>query len=174
MISGWRSTSRAACWYSASSFSVDVNLGLPQLMSIYACDYDSKGRDEQIQIFDAATGSVLLPNDQRSVPGARRAVDDDSNLFGSQAATVDVRPREAVRQCLQERDDLALLLVREAEITAGHMIVIAISISARIDKGHSKRNHPGDRILTAPSDTRPRSNRLPRHERRRQLLDAAN
>ena len=32
---------------------------------------------------------------------------------------------------------------------------------------------PGDRILTATSDTRPRSNRLPRHERRRQLLDAA-
>ena len=27
--------------------------------------------------------------------------------------------------------------------------------------------------MTAPSDTRPRSNRLPRHERRRQLLDAA-
>jgi len=27
--------------------------------------------------------------------------------------------------------------------------------------------------LTATSDTRPRSNRLPRHERRRQLLDAA-
>jgi len=32
---------------------------------------------------------------------------------------------------------------------------------------------PGDLILTATSDTRPRSNRLPRHERRRQLLDAA-
>ena len=27
--------------------------------------------------------------------------------------------------------------------------------------------------MTAPSDTRPRGNRLPRHERRRQLLDAA-
>src|SRR6202040_1979720 len=31
----------------------------------------------------------------------------------------------------------------------------------------------GDRTLTATSDARPRSNRLPRHERRRQLLDAA-
>jgi AcrR family transcriptional regulator len=31
----------------------------------------------------------------------------------------------------------------------------------------------GDRIVTATSETRPRSNRLPRHERRRQLLDAA-
>src|SRR5512138_2796670 len=35
------------------------------------------------------------------------------------------------------------------------------------------RDHPGDQILTATSDTRPRSSRLPRHERRRQLLDAA-
>jgi AcrR family transcriptional regulator len=31
----------------------------------------------------------------------------------------------------------------------------------------------GDRTLTATSDARPRSTRLPRHERRRQLLDAA-
>lgn len=31
----------------------------------------------------------------------------------------------------------------------------------------------GDRILTATGDVRPRSSRLPRHERRRQLLDAA-
>src|SRR5713226_2372614 len=37
----------------------------------------------------------------------------------------------------------------------------------------SRARPPGDRILTAPSDARPRSNRLPRHERRRQLLDAA-
>src|ERR1700751_3186780 len=36
-----------------------------------------------------------------------------------------------------------------------------------------RSRHPGDRILTATSDTRPRSSRLPRHERRRQLLDAA-
>src|ERR1700748_3117751 len=35
------------------------------------------------------------------------------------------------------------------------------------------RDHPGDRILTATADARPRSSRLPRHERRRQLLDAA-
>src|SRR3979409_1068052 len=35
------------------------------------------------------------------------------------------------------------------------------------------RDHPGEPIVTATSDTRPRSSRLPRHERRRQLLDAA-
>jgi AcrR family transcriptional regulator len=34
-------------------------------------------------------------------------------------------------------------------------------------------NFAGDRIVIATSETRPRSSRLPRHERRRQLLDAA-
>src|SRR6266705_1937345 len=43
-----------------------------------------------------------------------------------------------------------------------------------VERGNSSaRNNPGDRILTATSETRPRSTRLPRHERRRQLLDAA-
>src|SRR5690242_17260263 len=37
----------------------------------------------------------------------------------------------------------------------------------------SARHNRGDLILTATSETRPRSTRLPRHERRRQLLDAA-
>jgi AcrR family transcriptional regulator len=37
----------------------------------------------------------------------------------------------------------------------------------------SETEFAGDRIVTATPDTRPRSNRLPRHERRRQLLDAA-
>src|SRR5467141_4803583 len=37
----------------------------------------------------------------------------------------------------------------------------------------SRARPPGDRTLTATSDTRSRSSRLPRHERRRQLLDAA-
>src|ERR1700745_347115 len=35
------------------------------------------------------------------------------------------------------------------------------------------RDHPGDRILTATSDATPRSSRLPRHDGRGQLLDAA-
>src|SRR5579864_2690543 len=40
-------------------------------------------------------------------------------------------------------------------------------------RGTAPRTTPGDRTLTAMSDARPRSTRLPRHERRRQLLDAA-
>src|SRR5579859_6205907 len=41
------------------------------------------------------------------------------------------------------------------------------------ERGMCPRTTTGDRILTAMSDARPRSARLPRHERRRQLLDAA-
>jgi AcrR family transcriptional regulator len=40
-------------------------------------------------------------------------------------------------------------------------------------RDHPETEFAGDGIVTATSDTRPRSSRLPRHERRRQLLDAA-
>src|ERR1700691_4013023 len=43
----------------------------------------------------------------------------------------------------------------------------------RVSEGKVTAQPLGDRTLTATSDTRPRGNRLPRHERRRQLLDAA-
>src|SRR5277367_3930670 len=43
----------------------------------------------------------------------------------------------------------------------------------RVSEGKTAAQPLGDRTLTATSDTRPRGNRLPRHERRRQLLDAA-
>src|ERR1700719_1222753 len=42
-----------------------------------------------------------------------------------------------------------------------------------VERGMRPRATTGDRTLTATSDARPRSTRLPRHERRRQLLDAA-
>jgi hypothetical protein len=47
-------------WYSASSFSLDVNIatGSHQL-ALYAVDWDSQGRSETIQIVDPATNNVL-------------------------------------------------------------------------------------------------------------------
>src|SRR6202011_3049711 len=42
-----------------------------------------------------------------------------------------------------------------------------------VERGMWPRATTGGRTLTATSDARPRSTRLPRHERRRQLLDAA-
>lgn len=54
----------AAAWYSSSStssFSIDVNItdGSPHLFALYALDWDSQLRSEQIQILDAATNNLL-------------------------------------------------------------------------------------------------------------------
>ena len=51
----------AAVWYSATSFTVDVNLadGQTHDLELYFLDWDNKGRSEQVQISDAATGTVL-------------------------------------------------------------------------------------------------------------------
>ena len=51
----------AACWDSGTSFTVDVNLtdGQTHDLTIYADDWDNKGRSEQIQLLNASTGSVL-------------------------------------------------------------------------------------------------------------------
>ena len=51
----------AACWYSNTSFSINVNLtdGQTHDLTFYAVDWDSTSRSEQIQITSAATGTVL-------------------------------------------------------------------------------------------------------------------
>jgi hypothetical protein len=55
-------TSRiAACWYSATSFTVDVNLtdGLTHDLELYFLDWGGNTRGEQVTITSTATGSVL-------------------------------------------------------------------------------------------------------------------
>ena len=51
----------AAVWYSSTSFTVDVNLtdGQAHDLELYFLDWDSKGRSEQVQLSDAASGQVL-------------------------------------------------------------------------------------------------------------------
>ena len=51
----------AAVWYSATSFTVDVNLGDGQAhdLELYFDDWDNKGRAETVQVSDAGTGNVL-------------------------------------------------------------------------------------------------------------------
>ena len=52
---------RLAAWSSATSFSIDLNLtgGHAYDISLYAVDWDSQGRIEQIQVTNAANGAVL-------------------------------------------------------------------------------------------------------------------
>ena len=51
----------AACWYSSSSFEVTVDLTDGQIhpVSLYALDFDSTSRAEQIQVLNASNGAVL-------------------------------------------------------------------------------------------------------------------
>ena len=61
----------AAAWYSASSFTVAVNLGDNQShgLELYLLDWDSKGRSEKVQISDAQTGAVLATASASSFQG---------------------------------------------------------------------------------------------------------
>jgi hypothetical protein len=58
----------ATTWYTATSMSFNLNLGQgnSQKVSLYAVDWDSTVRSEQIQVIDAATGTVL---DTRTISG---------------------------------------------------------------------------------------------------------
>ena len=60
-VPGSTSKRIAACWYSATTFSINVNLtdGLIHPVSLYALDWDNVSRVEQIQVINAATGAVL-------------------------------------------------------------------------------------------------------------------
>ncbi len=51
----------AACWYSPSSFTVDVNLtdGQTHDLELYFVDWDTTARGETVQISNASTGAVL-------------------------------------------------------------------------------------------------------------------
>ena len=51
----------AACSYSATSFTVDVNLtdGQTHDLALYFLDWDQEGRSERVQLTNAATGTVL-------------------------------------------------------------------------------------------------------------------
>ena len=51
----------ASCWYSATSFTIDINItdGLSHQVAIYAVDWDNLGREEEVDVVDPATGAVL-------------------------------------------------------------------------------------------------------------------
>jgi hypothetical protein len=58
----------AACWFTASVFSIDVNLsdGAVHQVAVYGLDWDYVGRGEKVDIVDVATGAVL---DTRQLSG---------------------------------------------------------------------------------------------------------
>ena len=89
----------AAVWYSATSFTVDVNLGDGQThdLELYFLDWDNKGRSEQVQISDAATGTVL---DTETISSFTNGVYLDWKVSGNLVITITRRGR---RQCRPQR-----------------------------------------------------------------------
>ena len=77
----------AAVWYSATSFTVDVNLGDGQAhdLELYFLDWDNKGRGEQVQLSDAGTGKVL---DTETISSFTNGVYLDWRVSGNLAITI--------------------------------------------------------------------------------------
>jgi hypothetical protein len=72
----------AATWYNASTVSLDINLtdGQSHQVALYLLDWDSKGRNETIQIQDANLGTTL---DSRTVPAANTSTTSANFIGGS-------------------------------------------------------------------------------------------
>ena len=77
----------AAVWYSATSFTVDVNLadGQTHDLELYFLDWDNQGRSEQVQISDAGTGNVL---DTETISSFTNGVYLDWKVSGNLVITI--------------------------------------------------------------------------------------
>jgi IPT/TIG domain/Glucodextranase, domain B len=77
----------AACWYSLTSLSFDVNFtdSNTHQFAIYALDWDNQGRSETIQITSAATGALL---DTRTISGFANGIYLIWNISGNITITV--------------------------------------------------------------------------------------
>lgn len=62
-----------AAWHAQPSLTIDVQFtdGLAHQISLYALDWDDAGRAEQVQVFDAQNGSLLLSTDLREFSGGK-------------------------------------------------------------------------------------------------------
>ena len=66
----------AACWYSDSAMTLDVNVqdGATHSVALYLLDWDSLGRNQRVDVIDAATGAVLDTRSVTSFSGGRYLV----------------------------------------------------------------------------------------------------
>ena len=82
LATGSGSARLAAAWFNSSAFSLTMNVtgGTPQQFSLYALDWDAKGRLETIQVVDTGTGDVL---DTRTISSFANGVYLVWNISGS-------------------------------------------------------------------------------------------
>jgi hypothetical protein len=74
-------------WYSATNFTVDVNLadGQTHNLELYFDDWDNRARAEQVQISDAGTGKVL---DTETISSFSNGLYLDWNVSGNLLITI--------------------------------------------------------------------------------------
>jgi hypothetical protein len=65
----------AACWYSSSTLTIDINMtgGLSHTLSLYLLDWDTNGRVDQITIKNAETGTILYNGNLGTLNGGQYA-----------------------------------------------------------------------------------------------------
>lgn len=68
----------AACWYSANSFTFDVNCadGQPHQIALYCVDWDSQSRTQRIEILKTGSQQVLATQDLTNFVGGKWVVFD--------------------------------------------------------------------------------------------------
>jgi hypothetical protein len=73
----------AGCWYSSSSFSIDVNFadGLTHRIAVYLCDWDYAGRTETVDLVNVATGAVVQSQNISAFSGGRYLIWDLKGHF---------------------------------------------------------------------------------------------
>ncbi len=74
---GGTATDRVAgCWYSAGTFTTDVNFtdGKAHRIAFYALDWDNNGRVQSVQVTDATTGAVLNSQNISAFSGGKYLV----------------------------------------------------------------------------------------------------
>ena len=113
----------AAVWYSATNFSISLNLtdGQTHDIALYACDYDNLGRSEQIQITNAATGAIL---DTESISSFSGGVYLQWRVSGSVVITITklAGPNAVVNGVFVDPETATATFVKEDTTTQGNWI----------------------------------------------------
>ena len=113
----------AAVWYSATNFSISLNLtdGQTHYIALYACDYDNLVCLEQIEITNAATGAIL---EKKSISSFSGGVYLQWRVSGSVVITITklVGPNAVVNGVFVDPETATATFVKEDTTTQGNWI----------------------------------------------------
>ena len=133
----------AACWYQAPSFSVAVNLNDGQVhdLELYFLDWLNRGRIEQVQVTDAASGAVLST---QTVSSFNKGVYLDFAVSGDVVITMmqQAGPNAVLSGLFLDpsvggSDEVATTMVTSGIVSQGTMGALGAHRGTRgVDRGH--------------------------------------